>query len=152
MDRYIEKILTARVYDVAIETPLQRAKLLSGKLQNQVLLKREDMQPVFSFKCRGAYNKIYQLQQQSKTADTGLHTELGGVICSSAGNHAQGVALAARELGLHAVVVMPQTTPQIKVNAVQALGAEAVLVGDAYDDAAQYAMQRSQKDGLVSTK
>ena len=109
-ERYIERILKARVYDVAIESPLEAAPRLSRRLGNRVLFKREDLQPVFSFKLRGAYNKIAHL------SDTVAQR---GVICASAGNHAQGVALAARRRGITAVIVMPQTTPDIKVQAVR---------------------------------
>src|SRR3954467_5122800 len=117
IDSYLEKILTAKVYDVAIETPLEVAPAISRRLGNQVLLKREDKQPVFSFKLRGAYNKMAHLSR-AKLAR--------GVICASAGNHAQGVALSAQRLGCRAVVVMPVTTPRIKVSAVAARGAEVV--------------------------
>src|SRR5262252_5136588 len=106
---YLERILAARVYDVAVETPLEVAPNLSARLGNRVLLKREDMQPVFSFKCRGAYNKMVNLSAQALSR---------GVIASSAGNHAQGVALAAQKLGCAATIVMPSTTPKIKVDAV----------------------------------
>jgi len=124
--KYIEKILSARVYDVAIESPLDYAKRLSVRLDNQVLLKREDLQPVFSFKLRGAYNKLYQLKLRKPN--------LKGVIAASAGNHAQGLALAASQLGVKATIVMPKTTPKIKVDSVRSYGAKAVLVGDTYDD------------------
>ncbi|HEB81186.1 MAG TPA: pyridoxal-phosphate dependent enzyme, partial [Chromatiales bacterium] len=107
--RYLEKILTARVYDVAVETPLSEAPLLSGRLGNRVLLKREDLQPVFSFKLRGAYNKMAGLAPEAASR---------GVVAASAGNHAQGVALAAQHLGIRALIVMPRTTPAIKVDAV----------------------------------
>ena len=110
--KYIKKILEAHVYDVAIESPLEEALNLSKRLDNRVLMKREDLQSVFSFKCRGAYNRIYQLLKQKKVS---------GVIAASAGNHAQGVALAATRLGIEATIVMPKTTPDIKVKAVQAL-------------------------------
>ena len=123
---YLKRILTARVYDVARETALGSATQLGRRLSNTVLLKREDQQPVFSFKLRGAYNKMVLLPADALAR---------GVICASAGNHAQGVALAARRLGCHAVVVMPVTTPRVKVDAVQALGAEVVLHGDSYSDA-----------------
>lgn len=131
-DDYLEKILTAQVYDVAVESPLEPAPNLSVRLRNQVLLKREDMQSVFSFKLRGAYNKMAKLSRAALKR---------GVIAASAGNHAQGVALAARRLGCEATIVMPATTPQIKVDAVQALGAQVVLHGDSYDEA--YALARS---------
>ena len=138
--RTIKKILQARVYDVAVETPVERARSLSRKLQNSVLLKREDLQPVFSFKVRGAYNKIVHLNEEEKTR---------GVICASAGNHAQGVALAATRLGIKAVIVMPQTTPEIKVKAVRALGGKGVLHGDAYDQAAAEANKLLDKHGYT---
>ena len=127
---YLKRILNARVYDVARETPLDYAPFLSQRLHNQVWLKREDEQPVFSFKCRGAYNKMAGLS----SADLKR-----GVITASAGNHAQGVALAARRLGSHAVIVMPRTTPQIKVDAVRSLGGRVVLQGDNYDAAYAHA-------------
>ncbi|HLF12080.1 MAG TPA: threonine ammonia-lyase, biosynthetic [Gammaproteobacteria bacterium] len=137
---YVPRILRARVYDVAIESPLDGAPRLSSRLGNQVLLKREDLQPVFSFKLRGAYNKIAQLSPLA----------LGeGVICSSAGNHAQGVALAARKHGLRAVIVMPATTQSIKVDAVAALGGEVVLEGSAYDDANRHALALAAAQGLT---
>jgi len=139
---YLERILTARVYDVAVETPLEVAPNLSARLGNRVLLKREDMQPVFSFKCRGAYNKMANLPAAA----------LGrGVIASSAGNHAQGVALAAQKLGCKAVIVMPVTTPKIKVDAVKARGAEVHLNGDTYDEAYAEARRlgRSRKLAFV---
>ena len=120
-DNYIERILRARVYDVAAESPLEVAPRLSRRVGNSVFFKREDLQPVFSFKLRGAYNKIAHL------SSTALQR---GVICASAGNHAQGVALAAKRRGIPAVIVMPQTTPHIKVNAVRDLGGEVVLHGD----------------------
>ena len=126
LDGYLQKILTARVYDVAIETALETAKALSSRLGNRVLIKREDTQPVFSFKLRGAYNKMSRLSPEA----------LGrGVICASAGNHAQGVALSARKLGCTALIVMPTTTPKLKIDAVRALGAEVVLHGDSFTDA-----------------
>ncbi|MDH5388067.1 MAG: threonine ammonia-lyase, biosynthetic [Gammaproteobacteria bacterium] len=137
--KYIEKILAARVYDVADETPLELSRLLSARLNNKVLMKREDMQPVFSFKLRGAYNCIYQLSQQKK---------IKGVIASSAGNHAQGVALSAQRLGIKATIVMPKTTPAIKVNAVKSYGAKIVLIGDAYDEAYQHAISLAEKQKL----
>ena len=112
---YLERIENARVYDVAEVTPLELAENLSQRLGNRILMKREDLQSVFSFKCRGAYNRIYQLMKQKK---------ISGVIAASAGNHAQGVALAARQLKIQALIVMPQTTPPIKVQAVKNLGAK----------------------------
>ena len=123
---YLERILTARVYDVAVETPLELAPALSARTGNRLLLKREDLQPVFSFKLRGAYNKMVRLPREALKR---------GVIAASAGNHAQGVALAAQQLGCRAVIVMPVTTPRIKIAAVEARGAAVVLRGDSYDDA-----------------
>ncbi|MBV9696929.1 MAG: threonine ammonia-lyase, biosynthetic [Gammaproteobacteria bacterium] len=137
---YIERILKARVYEVAIESPLEAAPRLSRRLGNQVLLKREDLQPVFSFKLRGAYNRIAQLAPSAAQR---------GVVCASAGNHAQGVALAAQRRGLRAVVVMPQTTPHIKVQAVLDLGAQLVLHGDDYDSAFEHALALAREQGLV---
>ena len=137
---YLQKILTARVYDVAIESALDVAPALSARLGNAVLLKREDTQPVFSFKLRGAYNKMVHLDAAA----------LGrGVICASAGNHAQGVALSARRLGCSALVVMPTTTPSLKVDAVSALGAEVVLHGDSYSDAYGHALTLEKTRGLT---
>ncbi|WP_434062826.1 threonine ammonia-lyase, biosynthetic [Guyparkeria hydrothermalis] len=138
---YLEEILKARVYDVAIESPLEPAVQLSERIGNRVLLKREDMQPVFSFKLRGAYHKIHKLWREGRIG--------GGVIAASAGNHAQGVALAAQTLGLRAVIVMPETTPAIKVDAVRRRGAEAVLVGDAFDDAFAHATTLIESEGLT---
>ena len=137
---YLKKILTARVYDVAQETALTPAKSLSRRLSNQVLLKREDQQPVFSFKLRGAYNKMVHLDAEALAR---------GVICASAGNHAQGVALAAKKLGCKAVIVMPVTTPKLKVDAVAALGGEVVLHGDSYSDAYSHAAALQQTLGLT---
>src|ERR1700724_4494506 len=122
-ESYVDRILKSKVYDVAVETAREPAPRLSRRLNNHVLFKREDLQPVFSFKIRGAYNKIAQLSAISAQR---------GVICASAGNHAQGVALAARTRGIPALVVMPMTTPDIKVRAVPELGAELVLHADAY--------------------
>ena len=137
---YLERILTARVYDVAINSPLDQAPNLSARLGNQVLLKREDLQPVFSFKLRGAYNKISSLSQDARAR---------GVICASAGNHAQGVALAAHRLGIRAVIVMPRTTPGIKVDAVRRLGGRVVLHGDSYDEAAGHAGKLMEERGMT---
>lgn len=136
--RYFERILNARVYDVARETPLDLARRLSIRLGNRVLLKREDLQPVFSFKLRGAYNKIIHLSEPLRAK---------GVIAASAGNHAQGVALAASKLGLDALIVMPATTPSIKVESVRDLGAQIELYGDAYDDAYQRAQRIAEESG-----
>ncbi len=137
---YIEKILTARVYDVARVTPLDVAPGLSKRLDNQVLLKREDLQPVFSFKLRGAYNKMAHLSAARRER---------GVIAASAGNHAQGVALSARKLGIKATIVMPKTTPPIKINAVRRLGGRTLLHGDTYDEAAEHARKLSEERGLT---
>ncbi|MGH6628048.1 MAG: threonine ammonia-lyase, biosynthetic [Burkholderiaceae bacterium] len=136
---YLKKILTARVYDVAVESALEPARNLSRRLHNKVLLKREDQQPVFSFKLRGAYNKMAQLTPEQLQK---------GVICASAGNHAQGVAMSAHKLGARAVVVMPTTTPQVKIDAVKALGGEVVLHGDSYSDAYEHATALEQQQGL----
>jgi len=136
-EKFLEKVLTARVYDVARETPLDYMPKVSKRFGNQVYLKREDLQPVFSFKCRGAFNKIYQELQDNP--------KLQGVITASAGNHAQGVALAAKRLGVKAVIVMPRTTPQIKVDAVRNLGGKVVLHGDNYDAASAHARELEAK-------
>lgn len=133
---YLEKILTAQVYDVALESPLNLVANLSTRINNRVLLKREDLQSVFSFKLRGAYNKMVKLSPAILKR---------GVVASSAGNHAQGVALAARKLNCDATIVMPVTTPQIKVQAVMAWGAEVILHGDSYDDAYEYATTLAKK-------
>ncbi|MBS0664768.1 MAG: threonine ammonia-lyase, biosynthetic [Verrucomicrobia bacterium] len=140
MTDYLQKILTARVYDVARETPLEKAANLSARLNNTLLLKREDTQSVFSFKLRGAYNKMAQLSPEVLRR---------GVICASAGNHAQGVALAAKRLGGRAVIVMPVTTPQVKVLAVKARGGEVVLFGDTFDEANSHARDLEQRKGLT---
>ncbi len=140
---YLKKILTARVYDVAVESALEPARNLSRRLHNKVLLKREDQQPVFSFKLRGAYNKMAHLTQEQLSR---------GVICASAGNHAQGVALSANKLGARAVIVMPVTTPQLKIDAVKSFGGsscEVVLHGDSYSDAYTHAAQLEKKQGLT---
>ncbi len=137
---YIKKILTARVYDVAIESPLEPMPRLSRRLDNRVLLKREDLQPVFSFKLRGAYNKIANLPRELLEK---------GIICASAGNHAQGVALAAQRLGTKAIIVMPRTTPAIKIQAVRDRGVKIVLFGDTYDEAYQHARQLEAERGLT---
>ena len=137
---YIERILKARVYDVAIESPLDAAPRLSRRIGNEVRLKREDLQPVFSFKLRGAYNRIANLSQAAANR---------GVICASAGNHAQGVALAARRRGIKSVIVMPVTTPQIKVQSVLDLGGETVLHGDDYDAAYEHALALAREREMV---
>ncbi len=140
LESYAKKILRAKVYDVAVESPLNDAAGLSRRLKNRVLLKREDLQPVFSFKLRGAYNKIVQLSAAEKAR---------GIICASAGNHAQGTALAARKLGIKSVIVMPQTTPDIKVNAVRNLGGQVVLAGDSYDEAHAHACTLTEEKGYT---
>ncbi len=137
---YLKRILNARVYDVARESALDIAPNLSARLHNTVLLKREDQQPVFSFKLRGAYNKMAHLTPAQLKK---------GVICASAGNHAQGVALGAKTLGCSAVIVMPTTTPQVKIDAVKALGGEVVLFGESYSDAYQHAAVLEKKKGLT---
>ena len=137
---YLERILSARVYDVAVETPLELAPGLSARTGNRMLLKREDLQPVFSFKVRGAYNKMVQLPPAALRR---------GVITASAGNHAQGVALAAQRLRCRAVIVMPVTTPQIKIAAVKARGAHVVLHGDSYDEAYHYARALGRRRRLA---
>ena len=140
LDDYIKRILTSRVYDVAIETPLDPLPRLAKRLGRNVLLKREDMQPVFSFKIRGAYNKMAQLSAEHAAR---------GVVCASAGNHAQGVALAGKTLGIKTTVVMPLTTPAIKVRAVEGHGATVQLVGNAFDEALAHAKTLEVEHGLT---
>lgn len=140
LEQYVKKILTSRVYDVAVETPLQRAGQLSKRLGNTVLLKREDLQPVFSFKIRGAYNKLAQLTPEELAR---------GVVTASAGNHAQGVALAAKELGIKATIVMPKTTPEIKVEGVRSRGGKVVLHGDSFPEALAYSLKLVDEKGFV---
>lgn len=139
-DAMLRLILTSRVYEVARETPLEIAPRLSRRLDNEVLLKREDLQPVFSFKLRGAYNRIAHMSDAERSR---------GVIAASAGNHAQGVAFAARHLGIRALIVMPQTTPEIKVDAVRQMGAEVVLVGDTYADAQAHCDELARTTGMA---
>ena len=139
-DDYLERILNAQVYDVAEETPLDYAPNLSARIHNSIFLKREDMQPVFSFKIRGAYNKMAKLSPQALKR---------GVICASAGNHAQGVALSASYLGVRAVIVMPTTTPQIKIDAVKNRGGEVVLAGESYSDAYAHAIELEKAEKLT---
>lgn len=139
-EKYLKKILTARVYDVAEKTPLQYATTLSMRTGHDMYLKREDMQPVFSFKLRGAYNKIASLTKEQLEK---------GVVTASAGNHAQGVALSGQRLGIQATIVMPNTTPPIKVDAVRRLGGNAVLHGDSYDEACSHALGLSEQLGLT---
>ena len=138
--QYIKKILQARVYDIAKETPLDEAGTISQRLGNRVLLKREDLQPVFSFKLRGAYNKMAQLSSAQRAC---------GVVAASAGNHAQGLALSAKVMGVKATIVMPKTTPDIKVNSVRARGAKVVLHGDTFDEAYAHSQKLVQEQGLV---
>lgn len=140
MQEMIRRILTSRVYEAAIETPLEEAVGLSLQFKNRILLKREDLQPVFSFKIRGAYNKIAHLCATE---------QISGVISASAGNHAQGVAFSAKKLGIKALIVMPATTPQIKIDAVKALGAEVVLHGDNYSEAADHCALLQQQTALT---
>ena len=137
---YLEKVLNAQVYDVAVESPLDLAANLSARVGNKIMLKREDMQPVFSFKLRGAYNKIASLSPEKLSR---------GVICASAGNHAQGVALSASKLGCRAVIVMPESTPNIKVDAVRRRGGEVVLAGSSYDDAYAHALELEKAEKLT---
>ncbi len=137
---YVTRILKARVYDVARETPLEHAPKLSARLGNEVWLKREDLQPIFTFKLRGAYNKLASLDNESRQR---------GVVAASAGNHAQGVALAARELGIRALIVMPETAPRIKVDAVERLGADVTLAGDSYDGARELAEALAAERGMT---
>ncbi len=140
MKDYLHKILRARVYDVAVESPLDKGEKLSNKLNNTVWLKREDLQPVFSFKLRGAYNRMSHLSEEQLSK---------GVITSSAGNHAQGVALSASTLSCRAVIVMPITTPPVKIEAVRSFNAEVVLHGETYDEAYLEALRLSKKEQLV---
>jgi len=140
VEEMLKAILTARVYDVADETPLEHAPRLSARLGNRVLIKREDLQPVFSFKLRGAHNRIFHLTPEERER---------GVIAASAGNHAQGVALAASGMGIRALIVMPKTTPEIKVDAVRRFGGEVVLHGIAYDDAYARARELEAEQGLT---
>ncbi len=139
-ETYIKRILNARVYDVARETPLEHAPLLSKRLGNEAWFKREDLQPVFSFKCRGAYNKLINLSDEARAK---------GVVAASAGNHAQGVALGAQRLGVKATIVMPITTPTIKVDAVRSRGASVLLHGDTFDEAAAKARQLVEEKGMT---
>ena len=140
LEQYVKKILTSRVYDVAQETPLQHAPQLSKRLGNRILLKREDLQPVFSFKIRGAYNKLAQLTAAERAR---------GVVTASAGNHAQGLALAARELGIEATIVMPKTTPEIKVEGVRSRGGQVMLHGDSFPEALAFSLKLVDERGYV---
>lgn len=140
MDELLRKILTSKVYEAAVETPLEEATGLSARMHNRILLKREDKQPVFSFKLRGAYNRIAHLDAEQKKC---------GVLAASAGNHAQGVAFAARRLGIRALIVMPETTPQIKVDGVRYFGGEVVLHGTSYSEAADHAKQIEREQGMI---
>lgn len=138
--KYIKKILEARVYDVAIETPVDEARFLSERYSNRILIKREDLQPVFSFKLRGAYNKMLHLSKAQREK---------GVIAASAGNHAQGLALSGKKLGINTVIVMPKTTPEIKVASVKARGARVVLHGDTYDEASAHSLKLAKEKGYT---
>ncbi|MEX2334382.1 MAG: pyridoxal-phosphate dependent enzyme, partial [Pseudohongiella sp.] len=138
MDKYVKDILAAQVYDVAIESPIHKAASLSRRLDNDVWLKREDLQPVFSFKLRGAYNKMSRLSPEAARR---------GVIAASAGNHAQGVALAGTKLGIKTVIVMPVTTPAIKIDGVRSRGGKVILHGDTYNEAAEFAMKLVAEKG-----
>ncbi|CDF95591.1 MULTISPECIES: threonine ammonia-lyase, biosynthetic [unclassified Pseudomonas] len=138
LEHYVKKIFAAPVYELAVRTPLQAAPALSEALGNRILLKREDLQPTFSFKIRGAYNKLVQLTPEQRAR---------GVITASAGNHAQGVALAARELGISACIVMPMTTPQLKVLGVRNRGAEALLHGESFPFALEHALDLARQTG-----
>lgn len=138
--QFLEKVLTARVYDIARETSLDFMVRISNRTNNKVWLKREDLQPVFSFKVRGAFNKIHQLRR--------VNPELSGVITASAGNHAQGVALSAKTIGIKAIIVMPVTTPDIKVSAVKGYGAKAILHGENFDAAKSFALAMAEREGL----
>ncbi|MCM8529803.1 MAG: threonine ammonia-lyase, biosynthetic [Lentisphaeraceae bacterium] len=137
---YIKKILNAKVYDLAVQTPLTRAAKLSARFEDEVYIKREDLQPVFSFKVRGAFNKMRQLRDEEKAK---------GVVCASAGNHAQGVALAANHLGIKATIVMPTTTPEIKVESVRSMGGNVVLHGDTFDLACAHAFELQKQEGMT---
>ncbi len=140
LKQYAEATDTVNLYDLVIKTPLQDAKKLSARFHNKIILKREDFQPVFSFKLRGAFNKMLNLSDEQKK---------NGVIAASAGNHAQGVALAAKHLGIQACIVMPKTTPSIKVKAVQGFGGQTVLIGDSYDDAYHHALELQKEKNLT---
>lgn len=139
-DDYLKRILTSKVYDVAVESPLETATQLSQRISNTILLKREDTQAVFSFKLRGAYNKMANLPPTARNR---------GVIAASAGNHAQGVALSARRLGCRAVIVMPTTSPQVKIDAVRGLGGEVVLAGESFSDAYEHALELEKREKLT---
>ena len=140
LEQYVKKILTSRVYDVAVETPLQPARQLSERLGSQILLKREDLQPVYSFKIRGAYNKLAQLSPAELAR---------GVVTASAGNHAQGLALAAKHLGVKATIVMPRTTPELKVQGVRSRGGKVVLHGDAFPEALAHSLKLVEEKGYT---
>ncbi|WP_407364064.1 threonine ammonia-lyase, biosynthetic (plasmid) [Pseudomonas luteola] len=138
--QYITSILTAPVYDVAVETPLQPAPRLSAELKNRILLKREDLQPVYSFKIRGAYTKVARLSEEAKAR---------GVIAASAGNHAQGLAMAAQKMGIAATIVMPVTTPELKIHGVKARGGNVILYGDAFPEALAHAQKLATTNGYT---
>jgi threonine dehydratase len=140
MQKLLKQILTSKVYEAAIETPLEESVFLSQRLNNRVLLKREDLQPVFSFKIRGAYNRIANLTEEERAR---------GIITASAGNHAQGVAFSGQKLGIKTTIVMPVTTPAIKVSAVRAFGVEVVLSGDSYSEAAEHCAHLVARSGMI---
>lgn len=140
MDELLKNIMTAKIYDLAVRTPIDYAKVISREIKNDVYFKREDLQPVFSFKIRGAVNKMFNLTEEERKK---------GVVCASAGNHAQGVAISAKHLGISATIVMPITTPSIKVEAVKSHGAKVVLHGDSYSDASEYSKQLEKEQGLI---
>ncbi len=140
LERYVKRILQARVYDVAIETPLSEARFLSKRLNNIIYIKREDLQPVYSFKLRGAYNAMAQLSQEQKDR---------GVVTASAGNHAQGLAMSAKQMGVKATIVMPKITPDIKVASAKARGAKVILKGDSFSEASEYANQLVEEKGYT---
>ena len=137
---YIKEIENSNVYDIAVKTPITRLQKISDKFKHNIFLKREDLQPIFSFKCRGSYNKISNLEEEKKK---------NGIIAASAGNHAQGVALASQRLGIDVIIVMPVTTPSIKVQSVKNFGVKVVLYGDSFDEAYEYALELSESQNRV---
>ena len=137
---YIKEINESRVYDVSTKTPISLLNKMSLQYSNEIYLKREDLQPIFSFKCRGAYNKISSLSREEKAS---------GIIAASAGNHAQGVALSASKLNIKATIVMPTTTPSIKIESVRKFGVKVELIGDSFDEAYEYALEVSRNEGMV---
>ena len=137
---YIKEINESRVYDVSTKTPISLLNKMSLQYSNEIYLKREDLQPIFSFKCRGAYNKISSLSHEEKAS---------GIIAASAGNHAQGVALSASKLNIKATIVMPTTTPSIKIESVRKFGVKVELIGDSFDEAYEYALEVSRNEGMI---